>query len=358
MEVFWYVVLMGMLTMYVLLDGFDFGAGIIHFFMAEKEADKQRITKSIGPFWDANEVWLIAVGGFMFYAFPTLYASAFSGFYLPFMMILWLLIFRAIGLELRAQFDFPIWHTIWDKAFGFSSFLLALFFGLALGNVVRGVNLGGVENGVSTYDPQYFFLPLWNSSLDPFAERLGVIDWFTLPLGLIAVVSLTMHGANWIVLKTNSTLNQRLRRLVFRLNFLLVALLLLSVASLQTVQPKIFANYIANPLLFVFPMLLFLGVIGLFCVQKVKKDGYGFLCSSLFLVGGMSTTAAAMFPNLLPSTNAINPSLTVYNTIIGEYGLSVGFKWYVLGICLVTVYFIIQHYVFRGKMDDYDFGDH
>jgi len=117
MELFWYVVLMCILAIYVVLDGYDFGAGIVHLFFATKEKDKKAITNAIGPFWDANEVWLIASGGVLFFAFPTLYASSFSGFYLPLIMILWLLIFRAIGLELRGQIHNKLWEAVWDKAF-------------------------------------------------------------------------------------------------------------------------------------------------------------------------------------------------------------------------------------------------
>ena len=207
MEFFWYVVLMGILAVYIVLDGYDFGAGIIHLFFAKTEKDKKAITSAIGPFWDANEVWIIAAGGVLFFAFPTLYASSFSGFYLPLIMILWLLIFRAIGLEMRGQVHHPMWETIWDKAFGIASLLLALFFGIALGNIVRGVNLGMVTNGVSTQEAHYFFLPLWNPTFSPQANELGIIDWFTLFLGIVSVVALTIHGANWIIYKTNSSLN-------------------------------------------------------------------------------------------------------------------------------------------------------
>ena len=358
MELFWHIALIGMLAVYIVFDGYDFGAGIVHLFMAKKEEDKKLITKAIGPFWDANEVWLIAAGGLLFFAFPLVYASAFSGFYLPLMMILWLLIFRAIGLELREQVNHPMWHSIWDKAFGIASLLLALFFGLALGNVVRGVNLSGVIDGVATYEANYFFLPLWNSSFDPLAERLGVIDWFTVLLGVISVISLTIHGANWILLKTNTALKERLKKMIFRLNFVLIVFLILSVFALDIVRPTIFQNYIEHPILWVFPLITLLGVVGLFRIQKAVKDGYGFICSTLFLLGGFATTAAALFPDLLPSTNSINSSLTVYNSISGGYGLSVGLNWFLLGIVLVIFYFIIQHFVFKGKMDGIDYGDH
>jgi len=207
MEIFWFIILVIMLGMYVILDGYDFGAGIVHLLFAKTDEERAAIRNAIGPFWDANEVWLIASGGVLFFAFPTLYASAFSGFYLPLMLVLWFLIFRAIGLELRGQIHNRLWERFWEKAFGVASLCLALFFGAALGNVVRGVNLGMVENGISTQEGHYFFLQLWNPTLDPLAESHGIIDWFTILLGIVSVITLTIHGANWIILKTSSTIN-------------------------------------------------------------------------------------------------------------------------------------------------------
>ena len=255
MELFWYIVLVTMLAVYIILDGYDFGAGIIHLFFAKTEKDKKAITNAIGPFWDANEVWLIAAGGVLFFAFPTLYASSFSGFYLPLIMILWLLIFRAIGLELRGQVHNSLWQVIWDKAFGVASLLLALFFGIALGNVVRGVNLGMVENGISTQEAHYFFLPLWNQNLSPQTEQLGIIDWFTLLLGVVGVVALTIHGANWIIFKTNSSLNPKLRKVIYTLNFVLLALVVVSLLIWHIIEPNPFQNFMEYPILWLFPCL-------------------------------------------------------------------------------------------------------
>ncbi|GGW61673.1 cytochrome bd-I ubiquinol oxidase subunit 2 apoprotein [Winogradskyella epiphytica] len=358
MELFWYIVLMTMLTIYVILDGYDFGAGIIHLFFAKTEKDKKAITNAIGPFWDANEVWLIAVGGVLFFAFPTLYASSFSGFYLPLIMILWLLIFRAIGLELRGQVQNKMWEAIWDKAFGIASLLLALFFGIALGNVVRGVNLGMVTDGVSAHEPHYFFLPLWNPTFSPQAEHLGIIDWFTLLLGVIGVVALAIHGANWIIFKTNSKLNAKLKKVVFNLNFVLLALVIISLLIWHIIEPKPFHNFIQYPWLWVFPIITFIGIFGLFKVKSFQKDGKGFLFSSLFLFGGLTSTVASIFPKMLPSTNTINPDLTIYNVAAHEYGLQVGVYWFVIAAVLVAAYMVIQYKVFKGKMDDVGYGEH
>jgi len=358
MELFWYIVLMTMLAIYVILDGYDFGAGIIHLFFAKTEKDKKAITNAIGPFWDANEVWLIASGGVLFFAFPTLYASSFSGFYLPLIMILWLLIFRAIGLELRGQVHNRMWEAIWDKAFGISSLLLALFFGVALGNVVRGVNLGNVVNGVSTHEAHYFFLPLWNPTFSPHAEALGIIDWFTLLLGIIGVVSLAIHGANWIIFKTKSDINDKLKTVVFNLNIGLLVLVIVSISIWHFIEPQPFHNFIEHPWLWVFPLITLTGLFGGFKVKSFKKDGYGFVFSSLFLLGGLTTTVASIFPKVLPSTNSINPDLTLYNVAAHEYGLNIGLYWFVIAALLVAVYMFIQYKVFSGKMDDVGYGEH
>lgn len=358
MELFWYIILATMLIGYVILDGYDFGAGIIHLFLAKEEKDKKAITKSIGPFWDANEVWLIAAGGVLFFAFPKLYASSFSGFYLPLILVLWMLIFRAIGLELRGQLNNEMWKNFWDKAFGIASLLLALFFGTALGNVVRGVNLGGVENGESMYEPLYFFLPLWNSEFSPLSEHLGVIDWFTLLIGIIAVVALTIHGGNWVILKTESSINEKIKSLNFKLNFVLLILILTSFAVWHLVDPKPFKNFIDYPVLWIFPIIALTGIIGLFKIRTFKKDISGFIFSSLFLAGALASSAISIFPNLLPSTNNINPSLTIYNVSADFYGLSVGTYWYVIAAVLLVIYLIVQYRIFKGKLDHNDYGEH
>ena len=154
METLWFYLVAVMIAVYVILDGFDLGAGVLHLFVARTDSQRRIVLQSIGPVWDGNEVWLLAGGGALVLAFPRLYASAFSGFYLPLMMVLWLLILRAISIEFRSHLENPVWRPIWDVTFSVSSLLLAVFLGAALGNVVRGVPLG--EDG-------YFFTPLWTS---------------------------------------------------------------------------------------------------------------------------------------------------------------------------------------------------
>ena len=356
MEVFWYIIIATVLAMFFILDGYDFGTGIIHLFFAKKEEDKEVIAKSAGLFWDSNEVWLVAAGGMLFMAFPTFYASVFSGFYLPLIIVLWLIIFRAIGLEFRGQFNYQMWKDIWDKSFGVASLLLALFFGIALGNIVRGVNLGGVENGVSVYEGHYFFLPLWDSTFSPLSKTPGIIDWFTIIIGLISVVTLAIHGANWIILKTNSSINNKLKGVIFKLNIVLVILTLFSIIVWQIVNPNALDNFINRPYLIIFPIIYITGLVGLFFIKKLKKDIYGFTFSTLLVLGGITSSLASLFPVILPSINNINESLTIYNTSASEYGLSVALNWGIIGFILLFVYMIIQKRLMGGKVDKMDYG--
>src|SRR5438270_6194140 len=195
---FWLVAIM--ITAYVVLDGFDLGAGILHLFIAKTDQERRTVLRTIGPVWDGNEVWLLAGGGTLYFAFPLLYASGFSGFYLPLMIVLWLLILRGIGIELRMHLETPVWRGIFNGCFGISSSLLTVFYGAALGNVIRGVPLQ--RDG-------YFFLPLWTDwRVGP---QPGILDWYTVIAGVPALVALALHGANYAALQTSGDLNVRMR---------------------------------------------------------------------------------------------------------------------------------------------------
>src|SRR5208282_956735 len=172
METIWFCLIALMLAMYVVLDGFDLGAGIIHLGVARTDGERRAVLASIGPVWDGNEVWLIAAGGTLYFAFPALYASGFSGFYLPLMIVLWLLILRGSSIEFRNHIKSKVWDPLWDLLFCASSLLLAVFFGAALANVVRGVPLDASG---------YFFEPLWTNFR--LGEETGILDWYTTLVG-------------------------------------------------------------------------------------------------------------------------------------------------------------------------------
>ncbi|MBV6644676.1 MAG: cytochrome d ubiquinol oxidase subunit II [Cyclobacteriaceae bacterium] len=350
MEITWLCILVFMFIMYAMLDGFDFGAGILDLFIARNDQESMLIKRSIGPFWDGNEVWLVAGGGVMFMAFPKLYASFFSGFYLPLMLVLWLIIARAIGLELRNMLDNQMWRIIWDRLFGVASLLLALVFGIALGNVIRGVNLGGVENGESLFEPHYFFSPFW-TTMAPSANP-GVIDWFSLSVGIVAVLTVMIHGGNWVVLKTKGELTSRIKLLNKRLSIIVFVLAVMSFFAMPTVQPTIVRRFSSNMLLMILPALSLATLILNVLFQNRGRELGAFICSSLFIAGMFVSAVVGIFPTVLPSTNLVHPDLTVFSTANTSYGLQVALKWWLLGIVLITGYTIMIHWVYRGKIAD------
>src|ERR1700758_3242698 len=220
MPTLWFMIVAVMVAAYVVLDGFDLGAGVIYLTAARTPAERQAIMRAIGPVWDGNEVWLLAAGGTLYFAFPLLYASSFSGFYLPLIIVLWLLMLRGIGIELRAHMENPVWQGFFDVVFSLSSALLAIFFGAALGNVIRGVPLG--EDG-------YLCEPLWtNWRVGP---HPGILDWYTVMAGVVALSTLTLHGALYVRLKTDGDLGQRARNVVLAVWPVQTALTLISLVA-------------------------------------------------------------------------------------------------------------------------------
>ena len=358
METFWFVVLAAMFAVYVVLDGFDFGAGIVHLLVAKNERQRRITLRSIGPFWDGNEVWLIAGGGVLFFAFPLLYASAFSGFYLALIMVLWLLMLRGVSLELRNHIASDMWKQVWDFLFGVSSLLLALLFGTALGNVVRGVNLGGVAAGEAQYELTYFFAPLWTNFLP--GDNPGTLDWFTVLMGVIAVLTLAIHGGNWIVLKSEGAFQETVRGFIKRLWWGLLPLVLLSIGAIYLIRPVMFDNYLAQPLWAVVPLAGLGALLSLPYWIGRKAELPAFVASSAFIVMMLLSTAIGLFPVMLPSTNALSPDITIYNAANTAYGLNIALRWWILALVLVCGYFFYVHRVFRGKiaLDDQIYESH
>ena len=340
MALLWFCLATAMIAGYVILDGFDLGAGIVQLLVAKSEHEKAQVLRSIGPVWDGNEVWLIAAGGALFLAFPVLYASSFSGFYLALMMVLWLLILRGISIEFRNHIDNPLWKPAWDTVFGGASAILAFVFGVALGNVVRGVPLDA--NG-------YFFLPLWTNLL-PGADA-GVIDWYTLLIGATAFVALAVHGSLWVVIKTAGTLQEGTRAFCAKLWRGLIALTLVISPLSFAIQPNLWKQFTSHPWGIVFPALALAGLVGVRVLSARRKDRGAFLASSLYLGGMLASVAFGVFPNVLPSNTAPDFSLTIYNAAAAEHGLVIGLWWFIPGMALATAYSVLTCRHFAGKVD-------
>jgi cytochrome d ubiquinol oxidase subunit II len=334
---FWLVAIM--IVAYVLLDGFDLGVGILHPFLAKTEQERQIMVRSIGPVWDGNEVWLLAGGGTLYFAFPLLYASAFSGFYLALMIVLWLLIMRGASIELRSQIDTGVWRSFFDGMFFISSSLLAIFFGAALANVIRGVPLG--QDG-------YFFLPLWTNWLP--GPEPGILDWYTVLGGVIAFVALAVHGALYLAVKTEGELHERAKKFAQRAWIALLVVTVISLPASIYVRSDTLDNYRAFPLAFAVPVVVVLALAAIIYFSRRDDDRKAFASSCTYLAIMLVGAATGLYPRLLPSSNDPTLDITIAKALSGQHGLCVGLIWWTLGMLLALTYFVIVYRMFRGKV--------
>ena len=349
METFWYCAVTLMLAVYVVLDGYDFGVGMIYRFVAHTEEERRMTLAAIGPVWTGNEVWLIAAGGALFLAFPRAYAAGFSGFYLALIIVLWLFMGRGLAIELRAHVDHPLWKQFWDVIFTAASTLLAVVFGIALGNLIRGVPLNGEG---------YFFVALWTDFFpgpDP-----GIFDWFTLLLALVSAVLLTGHGANYLAMKTTNGLQGRVRRVARVSGYAAVPVLALLLPALSWVQPSFKLNYDAHPIGYVFPLICLTALAAMQFFRTREWDVAALASSSVVLLGLLASTAWGSYPNILIATTDPAKSLTITNASAGVYGLQAAMWWFTIGLAVVMFYQIFIHRLFWGpvKPDSHDFSAH
>jgi cytochrome d ubiquinol oxidase subunit II len=328
-----------MLVAYVVMDGFDIGAGIVYLFVARTEDERQQAMRSIGPFWDGNEVWLLAAGGTLFFAFPLLYASAFSGFYLPLMIVLWLLILRGVSIELRSHSQEPLWRSFFDALFTLASVLLAIFYGAALANVVRGVPLGA---------DNYFFLPLWTNWRT--GTHPGILDWYTVMGGVLALVALAVHGALYLALKTEGDLERRARSLAQKLWPVLLALTIAGLPLTVLARHHSLDNYAHHPILFLVPCAVLFSLVVMLVGIGGRASLTSFLGSSAYLATMMAGAVIGLFPVLLPAVGTEGHDITVATALAGSHTLHVGLVWWTFGILLAVMYFVVLHWLFRGKV--------
>ncbi|MDE3193012.1 MAG: cytochrome d ubiquinol oxidase subunit II [Chloroflexota bacterium] len=331
LPVVWFALIAVLLTGYAVLDGFDLGAGILHFVVSRGARERGLILGSIAPVWDGNEVWLLTAGGALFAAFPLLYATVFSGFYLALVLVLLALIFRAVSLEVRETSASPAWRRGWDVVFSVSSFLVALLLGVAIGNVLAGIPLdaGGVYRG----------------------GLLGLLRPFPLLAGLLAVAMFTMQGAAWLALRTDGELRGRSRAAgaaaatAFVALWIVVTVASMSVPALRDL-PLGGAAYVA-PALVVGASAAFLAA------SRRGADGAAFLASSLAIAGLLALGALALFPDVLPATDAAR-SLTVRNAASSDLTLTAMLVIALVGMPLVLAYTIFVYVRFRrARIESY-----
>ena len=339
-DLLWFVIVVTMFAVYAVLDGFDFGVGILYLFVAETDEERRLVMKAIGPVWKGNEVWLVAGGGLLFLAFPKAFAAGFSGFYLALNLVLWCLILRGLSIALRSHLHNPLWRTFWDAIFSVSSLLLAFIFGVALGNVIRGVPLSS--------DGQ-FFAALW-TTFTPGVQP-GILDWFTVLVGALAVAILAVHGANYLTIKTDGAVDSRARRIAGIGEWVVLLLGIAATAALPFVQPALWDSYVAHPFGSVLPLIAACVLLTAWYGRRSQRYGVVFVCWSLFIVVGLASFAWGMFPNLLIATGDPTYSLTIFNSAASSYGLWISLVWFSIGISLVVAYTTWVYASFRGKVE-------
>jgi cytochrome d ubiquinol oxidase subunit II len=335
----WYALVGLMLIIYVALDGRNFGAGMLHWFVARTPQERRQVIAAIGPLWSWHEVWLVGFGGTTLAVFPKLLASAFAGYYLALFLILWCLILRGISLEVGGHIDDRMWQGFWDFVFVIANTLLAILFGAAAGNLARGVPL----DASGTFSMAFF---------TDFTTRgnVGLLDWYTVSIAIFAAVILAAHGATYLTLKTEGPVHDRSARYARILWAAVVPLLLIISVESAVVRPDLLGHAIDNPFWWLGLLLVCAAVIALVSGLATRREMRAFIGSNLVLAGLLATGAAAIFPVVLHSTLAPENSLTAYDVAAGFNALMYAAIWWPIGFALAASYFVFISRRYAGKV--------
>lgn len=328
--ILWYLVLIVAMVCYAVLDGFDLGVGALHLF-TKKDEEKRIFLNAIGPVWDGNEVWLVIVGGALFAGFPEVYATMFSSFYNLMMILIAGLIFRAVSIEFRSKLYSPKWRMIWDTMFSVASLVIAFGIGLVLGNLVEGIPLNESLEYSGTF--WHFFKP------------------YSILLGVTTVALFMMHGAIYLVMKTEGSLHNRLRKWVhYCMAFFVVAYIATTVSTLIH-MPHMADRLYVYPWLFIIPLLAVLAIANIPLQMKKRNDGWAFISSCCCIALLLSLFSIGTYPYMIRST--IEPaarSLQIFNSASSPLTLKVLLIIVAIGIPLVLAYGAYIYHLFRGKV--------
>jgi cytochrome d ubiquinol oxidase subunit II len=330
LAVIWFGIVAVLLIVYAVLDGFDLGAGAVHLIVARTDTERRHVLNAIGPVWDGNEVWLITGGGALFAAFPIVYATVFSGFYLAMVLVLAALILRAAAIEYRNKETSRWWRRVWDLAFCLGSALAALLFGVALGNLIHGIPLD--------------FAGVYRDGL------VGLLNPFGLLTGLLTLCLAIQQGSAWLVLKTEGAMAERARQLQLGAMVAVVALWLLLSAVAWAESSTAAANFKSNPAAWLGPLLTVNALFFCFRAWHLRQAFRSFVSSSLVVVSLGLTAVAALYPNLVPAADAAR-SLTVANAHSSETSLTVMLVVAVIGMPIVLAYTTFIYWKFKGKVE-------
>lgn len=329
LQLFWFGTIGFFLAGYAILDGFDLGVGMLHLWVARDDQERRLCMNAIGPLWDGNEVWLVVFGGSLFAAFPEAYATAFSAFYLPFMFLLFCLIFRAVSLEFRSKIESVGWRKFWDVAFAVASGTAALLFGVAVGDAMLGMDLG----------PGFEYRGGFWALLHPYALLVGVFS----------IATLMMHGAIFLYLKTEGELQARLKRWMWGTFFGFLVMYAATTLTTLFVVPHATHNFEEYPIAWVVVLLNVLAVANIPRAISQERPLYAFISSSCTLAALIFLFGVALFPHLIVSHDPMW-SLTIYNASSSEGTLGLMQIIAFIGAPMVFAYTGIIYWVFRGKV--------
>jgi len=334
----WYIIICLMLITYVLLDGRNWGAGMILGLVATAQ-ERRQVIAAIGPLWSWHEVWLVGFGGTLVAVFPKLMASAFAGYYLALFLILWSLILRGVSLEVGGHINDRMWQGFWDFVFVVSNFLLAILFGTAAGNLARGVPL----DGHGDFSMAFF---------SDFRVRgyVGLLDWYTVSVALFAAVLMAAHGATYLVLKTEGAVHDRSETFAKYLWVAVAPLLIMVTVESRVVRPDLPGRAIHNPVLWLGLLMITVSTITLVSGRLSHREGRAFLGSNFLLVGLLTTGGAAIFPVMLHSTLSPENSLTAYSVAANPSALRFALIWWPMGLALAVAYFVFISRQYAGKV--------
>lgn len=335
----WYTIVSLMLTIYVVLDGRNFGSGMLHWFVARTPQERRQIVAAIGPLWPWHEVWLVSFGGTLVAVFPKLMASAFAGYYLALFLILWCLLLRAMALEVGGHINDKLWQGFWDFVFVFSSFLLAILFGAAAGNVARGVPVDADQNFSMAFFTNFNV-----------GTNVGLLDWYTVSVAVFATVVLAAHGANYLTHKTEGPVHDRSAILARRLWIACVPLLLVVSIETWVVRPDLPGAAIGNPFSWLGVLVIVGAAFALISGLRASHEKRAFLGGNFLIVGMLITGAATIFPVMLHSTLDPNNSLTAYSTAAAPDSLFLAAIWWPIAFCLVIGCYLFIARQYEGKV--------
>jgi cytochrome d ubiquinol oxidase subunit II len=329
LNITWFLLVGVLVIGYGILDGFDLGVGVLHLF-TRNEKDRRINLNAIGPVWDGNEVWLLTGGGALFAAFPAVYATVFSGFYIALMLLLTALIFRAVSFEFRSKIESPAWRTFWDWGFGLGSLLPAVLFGVAFGNILHGVPIDAQGNYLGTF--------------------FGLLNPYSIIIGLVSLSSFTLHGAIYLTLKTEKDRQQQIVQIIPKLWIAFVALYVVATLASILGFPYLFEGMLQNPIAWIL-FAVFLGsTIYLPVAVKAGKYLVAFIASSLMIACMTGLAAVSLFPRLVPSSIDLANSLTIYNASSTQPTLQTMFIIALIGMPFVIGYTAFIYSVFKGKV--------